>query len=245
VETTLDSIRDIRLYQPLHGYRFSLDALLLYSFVTPTHVRKIADLGAGSGVVGLLLAKKYPKSEVTLIELQESLFKLAQKNIELNGLKDRVSAIQKDIRTLAGARAPSAPYDLVVSNPPFRRPLTGRLSHEEEKAVARHEIKLKQSELLSAASSLLRAKGRLCLVYLPERLPELVEELRHCRLEPKRMRLVHSKKQGEAKMLLIEAVKDGRPGLKIEPPCFVYNDDGAYTAEMLELLGARPPALLG
>ncbi len=252
METTLDSIRDIRLYQPKQGYRFSVDALLLYSFVNLMHVRKIADLGAGSGVVGLLLAKKYPKAKVDLIELQESLFKLAQKNIELNGLEDRVRAFKSDIRDIngfAGGRFRSGPwlvvgglqsphnqpYDLVVSNPPFRRPRAGRLSHEEENAVARHEVKLKLTELLSAASLLLRAKGKLCLVHLPERLPEPIGEMRHCALEPKRMRLVHSRPGAEAKMLLIEAVKEGRPGMKVEPPCFVYNEDACYTEEMQEL----------
>src|SRR5512137_1533867 len=97
---TLDSIGDISLYQSKEGYRFSVDALLLFSFVTLSRVASIADLGAGSGVIGLLLAKKYPASRVTLIELQHSLACIARRNVELNGLGGRVQVLQSDIRLL-------------------------------------------------------------------------------------------------------------------------------------------------
>ncbi|MDP2168142.1 MAG: methyltransferase [Thermodesulfovibrionales bacterium] len=234
METTLDTIRDIRLYQPKTGYRFSVDALLLYDFVNLKRVMSIADLGAGGGVVGLLLAKKYPEARVTLVELQKGLFELAEKNIALNDLGKRVTALKADIRKLPLVIKPAS---LVVSNPPFRRPLTGRISRQEERAIARHEIKLKLPELIRAASGLLKHHGRLCLVYLPERLPELIERLRAERLEPKRMRLVHSKKETVAKMLLMEAVKDGNAGLEIEPPVFIYNEDGSYNEKMRELFG--------
>ena len=81
---TLDTIRDIKLYQNKKGYRFSVDALILYSFVNMHRAYRIADLGAGSGIVGILLAKKYHDSEVALIEMQNSLAGLAEKNIVLN-----------------------------------------------------------------------------------------------------------------------------------------------------------------
>ena len=239
METTLDTIRDIKLYQPKRGYRFSLDALLLFSFVNLKRVSKIADLGAGSGVVGLLLSKRYPNSHVTLIELQEGLYKLAEKNISINGLEERVTAVKEDIRTLAKT-VPSTHYDLIVSNPPFRKPLTGLISEEKERAVARHEINLKLHELLSAASSLLRHHGRFCLIHLPERLAELIERLRASDMEPKRMRFVHSKKSTEAKMVLVEAVKGARAGLEVEPPLFIYDERGSYTGELRKIFGQIP-----
>ncbi|MBI4822912.1 MAG: tRNA1(Val) (adenine(37)-N6)-methyltransferase [Nitrospirae bacterium] len=239
MHTTLDSIRDIKLYQPKHGYRFSVDALLLYSFINLKHIKRIADLGAGSGIIGLLLAKKYPSSEVTLIEIQKSLFELSQKNIILNKLENRVKAIRADLRRSVThlLTKGTASYDLAVSNPPFRCPLTGKLSHEEEKSVARHEIKLKLPELLMSVSLLLKAKGRFSLIYLPERLIELIEEMRKAHLEPKRLRFVHSKASSPAKMLLMEAVKDGRAGLSIERPMFIYGDDGTYSEEMRGIYG--------
>jgi tRNA1Val (adenine37-N6)-methyltransferase len=232
MKTTLDSIRDIRLYQPKEGYRFSVDAVLLYSFVNLKKVERIVDLGAGSGVVGLLLARKYTESNVSLVELQEGLFKLSRKNIKLNGLEDRVEARKDDIRSLKWG---AGEFGLAVSNPPFRKPLTGRLSHDEERAVARHELKLKLDELLKTASRLLKNRGRFSLIYHPQRLSELLSGLRDADLEPKRMRFVHGKKKSEARMVLLDAVKNGRAGLKVEHPLFVYNEDGTYSAELLTI----------
>lgn len=237
VEVTLDGIRDIRLYQFKHGYRFSVDALLVYHFVDIPRVKKIADLGAGSGIVGLLLAKKYPESEVTLFELQQGLASLARRNVALNSLTDRVSVINADIRNMTSHTAQGNSFDIAVSNPPFRKPRTGLISQEEEKAVARHEINLNLPELVSAADRLLKAKGRFFLVYHPERLAELVETLRKERMEVKRLRFVHSSVSSTAKMVLVEAVKDGRRGLKVERPFYIYDESGAYTDEMRHVYG--------
>lgn len=242
-ELTLDSIRDIKAYQNRKGYRFSVDALLLYSFVNLQRAGKIADLGAGSGIIGLLLAKRYPASEVTLVEVQDSLIRLAEENIALNQLGDRVKAINYDIRKIKTIhRSPigrrlftSHCFDLIVSNPPFRRQKTGLISLTDEKAIARHEIKLRLTDLIDASHYLLKSKGRLCIIYHPSRLVELINALRKKQMEPKRLRFVHSNLQTEAKMALIEAVKNGRAEMKIEKPLFIYKEDGSYTDEMKEL----------
>lgn len=247
MQTTLDSIRDIRLYQSKSGYRFSVDALLLYSFVNLKKAERIVDLGAGSGIVGLLLAKKYPEAHVTLLELQSGLFKLAEKNILLNDLVERVEALKCDIRKMPEGLGG---FDLAVSNPPFRKPLSGRLNVDREKAVARHELKISLKGLVNSASMLLKHRGRFCLVHHPSRLSGLIHELRSVRLEPKRLRFVHSRPTGrsdrgaaaaddkaEAKMLLLEAVKGGRPGVKVEKPLFVYKEDGSYTEDLKMVYG--------
>ncbi len=238
VEVTLDSIRDIKLYQSKDGYRFSVDALLLYSFVNLPRAGKIADLGAGSGIVGLLLAKKYPDSMVSLIELQAGLADLARKNVVLNSLEERVSVMEKDLREIASC--PSFPstedrFDIVVSNPPFRKPRTGLISPEEERAIARHEIKLKLSELVGASHRLLRSKGRFFLIHHPERLSELVCALREKEMEVKRLRFVHSNISSGAKMVLAEAVKDGAAGTKVDRPLCIYKENGGYSDEMKEI----------
>ena len=237
MEVTLDSIRDIKIYQSKTGYRFSVDSLLLSDFVNLKTVRNIADLGSGSGVVGILIAKKYPKAKVDLFELQTGLVDLSEKNICLNNLKDRMQALQCDIRTLPASYPGSYEYELAVSNPPFRKPKSGRINVEEERAIARHELRLSLSELVAAAYSLLKAKGRFCIIYHPCRLSELIETLKKKNLEPKRLRFIHSTRSSEAKMVLVEAVKGGRTGLKVENPLFLYNEDGSYTEEMLEIYG--------
>jgi tRNA1Val (adenine37-N6)-methyltransferase len=240
MEITLDTIRDIKIYQSKSGYRFSVDALLLYSFVNLPVVRRIADLGAGSGIIGLLLAKKYPRAQVTLLELQEGLVRLAEENVKLNRLEERVTAVGCDMRVLHGKgpadqRIAEGQYDVVVANPPFRRPKTGRISPEEEKAIARHEIRMTLPDLVSAARCLLRSKGRLFLIHHPERLTELMGSLTEKRMEMKRMRFVHSDTLSEAKMLLVEAVKDGRAGLTVERPLLLYGEDKQYGDEVRKL----------
>ena len=245
---TLDTIRDIKLYQNKKGYRFSVDALLLYSFVNLRRAYRIADLGAGSGIVGILLAKKYHDSEVALIEIQNSLAGLAEKNIALNKVEKRVKVIRTDIKkfklgdfhsenktTLNSPLLTPNSFDLVVSNPPFRRQKTGLISPTDEKAIARHEIELKLADLIQASCSLLKSKGRFCMIYHPSRLVELIDALRGKHMEPKRLRFVHSNFMTEAKMVLVEAINNGRSEMKIENPLYIYKEDGTYTDEMKTL----------
>jgi tRNA1Val (adenine37-N6)-methyltransferase len=232
MDFTLDSIRDIKIYQSVAGYRFSVDSLLLPDFVALRKVGSIADLGAGGGIIGLLLAGKYPGAVVTLFELQESLAALAEKNVLLNNLENSVRVEKCDIRTLCSTDRFAGRYDLVVSNPPFRRPGSGLRNMEEERAIARHEIKLNIVELVRASACLLRSKGRFCFIHHPDRLPEIMNSLRKSALEPKRMRFVHSSLLSGAKMVMIEAVREGQSGLKIEKPFYIYNMDGSYTDEM-------------
>ena len=255
---TLDTILDIQLYQHKSGYRFSADAVLLSAFVDTPRLKKIADFGAGSGIIGLLLARKYPQAEITLIELQESLVRLAEKNAELNGLDKQVKVVHADIKELKFGSGEAQKcgctvrqeksfnvlhsYDLVVSNPPFRKTRTGFISPSDEKAMARHEINLPVAALMKSAFSMLKHHGRLCIIHLPERLAEITESMRKHYLEPKRVRFVHSNVGSEAKMVLIEAIKEGRTGLKVERPLFLYEGLGDYTEEVREIYG-RP--LLG
>ena len=236
IKTTLDGLRDVKVYQNVEGYRFSVDALLLYSFVKMKYAKAIADLGAGTGIIGLLLAKKYTSASVLLVELQQSLYRLAEKNIRLNGLEGRVSALLADINHVDSG-CPQASFDLVVSNPPFRKPSSGRLSLGEERAVARHELRLQLPGLAKAACHLLKAKGRFCMIFHPERLVEAIDTLRAVKLEPKRIRFAHNDAEAVSKIVLIEAVKGARAGMKVEKPLILYNRDGAYTDELRKMYG--------
>jgi tRNA1Val (adenine37-N6)-methyltransferase len=237
-EMSLDGIRDIKVFQNREGYRFSVDALLLYSFVQMKYARKIVDLGAGSGIIGLLLARKYETSRVILVELQESLARLAERSALHNELHERVSIEHADIKNIC-ERLEGKSSDLVVSNPPFRTVVSGRISPGGEKAVARHEMRLRLSELAASVSYLLRARGRFCMIYHPERIAEVFYTFRCNRLEPKRIRFVHNKIDAISKIVLIEAVKEGRAGLRVERPLLLYNKDGSYTEELREMYGIK------
>lgn len=207
-----------------------MDSVLLASFVDLKTPRNILDLGAGCGVIGLILARRLPKSRVTLVEIQEEMCALCMRNIEANRLGGRVSAMHEDIRRLV-----LAGMDVVVTNPPFRRPGTGRLA-KGGAASARHELDLPLDELLSAAARALKPRGRLYMVYHPERLADVVDAMREVRIEPKRLRFVHGRRGMESRVMLVEAVRDGKPGLKVEPPLFVFGEGSdEYTTEVAQM----------
>ncbi|HMK59824.1 MAG TPA: tRNA1(Val) (adenine(37)-N6)-methyltransferase [Dissulfurispiraceae bacterium] len=232
---TLDTILDVQIYQHKAGYRFSADAVLLASFVDMPRVKKIADFGAGSGIIGILLAKKYPAADIALVELQKSLVTLAEKNVVLNHLRERIKVVHADIKGLKLGRLHS--YDLVVSNPPFRKTKTGLISLSDEKAIARHELNLPISALMKSALSMLKHHGRLCIIHLPERMAEIMASMRLHYLEPKRIRFIHSNIESDAKMVLIEAVKEGKTGLIVERPLYLYDNSGTYTDEVRAIYG--------
>jgi len=232
---TLDSIKDIKLFQSKKGYRFSIDAVLLEQFISARHSSKGIELGTGSGVISILLAKRLRTIQVKAVELQKTLADKAKRNVKLNDLEDRIEIIQKDIKELKDMYATNS-FNFVYTNPPFRMPQTGRMSLDKERAIARHEIEISLQELVSTASYLLKHSGRFYLIYHPFRLIELIFILKGARLEPKRMRFVHSKKGGEAKMVIIEAAKGSGTWLKIEPPLYLYENKKTYSREVLEML---------
>jgi len=240
---TLDSIKirnfEVQVYQSKSGYRFSLDALLLADFPSLKSCRSILELGAGSGVVSLLLALKYPKARVIGVEIQDSLYKRAVRNAEVNNLSDRVDFIHGDLRELP-KKLPAGSFELCVMNPPFRKPGTGRISPGDERATARHELKGGIDEAIKTARIMLKNRGRVCVIYHPDRLSELITLMKSHSLEPKRLLFVHSHKGDEARMVLVEAVKEGSPGLKVLPPLFIYAKEREYTAEMRDFYGFPP-----
>lgn len=235
-DETLDTIKDIKLFQAKDGYRFSVDAILLENFISAKRLKEGVELGTGSGIMSILLGKRMKHVKVVAVEIQRALADRARRNVLLNGLDDRIEVLEKDMKALRKLY-PANKFDFVFSNPPFRKAKTGRLSIFHERAVARHEIEITLPDLINTAAYLLKHSGRFFLIYHPFRLAELIGLLRKSRLEPKRMQFVHSKINGEAKMVLIEAVKGSGTWLKILPPLYIYKDDLTYTPELLTILG--------
>ena len=207
----------LRIIQKRRGYRYSVDALLLAEFAQVDKGDVIIDLGTGCGILPLLLCQKGEPERVIGVEVQEELFRLAMRNIQINSLSHLIEIVNKDIRNLKGEfRAGS--FDLAVSNPPFRPPTWGRISRETQRAIARHEIAITLPELVETAQYLLKVGGRLSLVYPVVRLADLIYQLRSLGLEPKTLQLVHHRRGEEASLALLEAVKGAGVELKVLPP---------------------------
>jgi tRNA1Val (adenine37-N6)-methyltransferase len=132
----------------------------------------------------------------------------------------------------------SGPVDLVVCNPPYRRAGSGRINPDNQRAVARHELKAKLQDVIVAAHRVLKTAGRFVTIYPAERTADILCQMRIDRIEPKLMRTIHSAQRSEAKLILIEGIKDGNPGLNIGPPLIVYAENGEYSDEVQQMLEA-------
>jgi tRNA1Val (adenine37-N6)-methyltransferase len=237
---SLDSLFDgrIQLYQSRAGYRFSLDAVLLAHFVTIQARDKIVDLGAGNGAISLMLAFLAPSARVVGLEIQPAMIERARRSVVLNGLTARVSMRCGDVRALA-TLGEGKSFDVVVCNPPYRSPLSGRVSPNSEKRIARHEFEGALGDFLRAGSFLLRRRGRLALIYPAFRCVDVLASMRAAGIEPKRLRMVHSFYASEASLILAEGVKGGRSEIVVQAPLIVYGEPRHYSAEVAAMLGGN------
>lgn len=221
---TVDELRDfgLRVIQQRSGYRFSVDPLLLCDFAGVRDGDEVADLGAGCGVIPLVLARMAAGTRFVGIEHQQALAELAGRNVELNGLSDRITIVNRDILEIRGL-FPAASFDLVVSNPPYRKRGTGRISPVPGRDNARHESTAGLGDFLAVAKYLVRVPGRICMISHPSRLPELMVEAAGLKLAPVRLRMVHDNPEADGRMFLLELVKGRKGDLRVLPPLFVNN----------------------
>ena len=221
----------IRIKQNRAGYRFSIDSVLLAAQTLPRTDDIVLDLGTGCGIIPLILAYRYPKISVYGVEVQEDLAGLAKLNVKENGMENRITIHCRDLKTLKPDMV-SGPVDVIVSNPPYRKANSGRINPNQQRAVARHEIKATLQDVVETAHRMLQPSGRLITIYPAERMTDMLTQMRSARMEPKFLRMVHSSAQTEAKLIIVEGKKGGRPGIKIGSPLIIYSKNGSYTEEV-------------
>jgi tRNA1(Val) A37 N6-methylase TrmN6 len=218
--------------QPARGYRFSVDAVLLADFAAADCGRTALDLGTGSGIVLLLLARMRKALRRGVgVEIQRDLWELARRNIEENGLAGRLSAVHGDFREPLPA-IPLRAFDLVVSNPPFRPLGGGRRNPDPQKEIARHEVACTLRDVFGAADRHLSAKGRFVMIGLPRRLPEILSCADAAGIFPERLRFVHPYPDRPANLLLFAGSRRKAPELTVLPPLAVYAEKGRYHPEV-------------
>jgi tRNA1Val (adenine37-N6)-methyltransferase len=235
---TIDTILGgaLTIVQPLQGYRFSVDAILLGRFARPRMRDRVLELGAGCGVVSVMIAALNHPRAVLALELQPALAAMAARNAERNGLAE-MAAICADLRARAIAGAAPASFDYIVANPPYRAPRTGRESPHPARRIARGGGGATLTEFLAAARRYGAHGARVAMVFTAARSAELIAELKARALEPKRIRFVHPGASAPAALILIEARAGGGVEVEIEPPLILYDAPGVYSAEARELLG--------
>ncbi len=221
----------LKILQKKKGYRYTIDSVLLAHFVEPKKGERILELGAGSGVISLLLAFRNPGVRVTGLELQADLADMAGRSVAMNGLEGRVKMICGDARKAADLLEARS-QDVVVFNPPYRKMGSGKLNPGREKALARHEIAGSIADFLRAASHALEPGGRVCLIYPCTRMVEAIHRMRVEKMEPKRLRMVHSKPGSRGDFILVEGMKGGGEELAVLPPLFIYKEGEGYSEEL-------------
>ena len=221
----------LRVAQPKAGYRFSIDAVLLAAFMSVRAGDRVVDLGTGCGIIALLISHRYAPKMVYGVEIQPELARLARRNVRQNGMDQKIRILEGDMTSPGLLQAIQA-VDAVVCNPPYRRVGSGRINPDDQRAGARHEIHITLAGLLQTAHRLLRTAGRLFLIYPASRIADLIAEMRAHGIEPKQLRCVHSRCGDPARLVLVAGVRNGRPGLQLEAPLLIYDDNGDYSTEV-------------
>ena len=234
---TADSFFNGRLQvlQEKDGYRFSLDAVIVSASVEPKRGDTVLDLGTGCGIIAMLLAFRHPDVWVTGVEIQPGLVSLARTNILQNRLESRVKIVEGDMREMP-LESVGGPVDWVVCNPPFRKPLSGRLNPQAQKALARHEIHIDLAGLMHTARRCLRNGGHFATIYPAERAVDLFTGMRDAGIEPKWLQCVHGRPADRAKLICVNGKKGARPGLTVRAPLVVHDPGGDYSSEMQRIL---------
>ncbi len=222
----------LKISQSRRGYRFSIDAVILAFHAVPAKLdERILDMGTGCGIMPLIIAHRHEGVHVTGVEIQPELAELARQNVCANGFQSRITILEKDVSQMRSHDiGPSV--DMVITNPPYRKPGSGRVNPQNQRALARHEITLSLDGMVKAMRRFLVTGGSGWIIYPVERVAELMTAMQTHNLEPKYLRLIHSRIDTEAKRCLLKIVKAARPGLIAGPPLAIYDADGAYTEEV-------------
>lgn len=229
-------IKGYRIIQSPGRFCFGMDAVLLSSFAKVKTGERALDLGTGTGILPILLEAKNKGESYTGLEIQEESADMARRSVQYNHMEDKVRIVTGDIRE-AAALFGAASFHVITVNPPYMIGDHGLKNENEAKYIARHEVLCTLEDVLRESGKLLGNKGRFYMVHRPFRLAEILSGMSRHRIEPKRMRLVHPYIDKEPNMVLLEGVKGAHPRMTVEPPLVVYNKDGTYTEELLELYG--------
>lgn len=225
-------IKGLKIIQNKKWFCFGIDSVLLSDFAKDIHKgSEILDLGAGNGILELLISAKVENSKIIGIEVQEEVCEMARRSILLNKLQDRIEIKNANIRDLGKIKE----YDAVVTNPPYKENGTGLQNEKEKKLIARHEILASLEDFIKTASINLKDKGSLYMVNRPERLADIFELSRKYKLEPKELKMVYSEVNSNPVLVLVKMTKNANKYLKVDRPLYIYKENGEYTEEILKI----------
>ncbi|MCI8641324.1 MAG: tRNA1(Val) (adenine(37)-N6)-methyltransferase [Clostridia bacterium] len=226
---------NLKIIQNEKWFCFGIDAVLLSDFAK--NIKKdsmVMDLGTGTGIISILLCEKTNLKKIIGVEVQEEVYNMACRNSKLNNLENKFEVINQNILNLKDMYKNNS-LDVIVTNPPYKKINTGVVNYEEKKLISRHEILANLEDYINISSSLLKDKGEFYMVHRPDRLVDILENMRKYKLEPKEIKLVYSRSNQPPKLVLIKGVKNGKAFLKFRENLYIYNKNGEYTDEILKI----------
>lgn len=230
-------LKGLKIIQNTKAFCYGIDSVLLSDFAKEIKDGStVLDLGAGNGIIGLLLCGKTNIKKAIGIEIQEDICEMANRSIKLNDLQNRFEMINGDLREIKKYIEKES-MDAVVSNPPYKRENSGVINNSNTKIIARHEVMCNLENVIEAAFYALKEKGSLYIILRPERIVDLLETMRRCRIEPKNIRFIQPNQNKKPTMVMVKGTKYASSFVEVEKPLIVYNEDGTYTEEINHIYG--------
>ena len=227
----------LKIIQNKNGFCFGIDSVLLSDFAKNMRKNsKVIDLGTGTGIINILLSGKTTAKELVGVEVQEEVADMAKRSVKLNGVEGKIEILNKNILDLSNIYNKGY-FDVVVTNPPYKKINTGLINEENKKMISRHEITANLRDFIHISSYLLKDHGEFFMVHRPERLVDILWTMREEKIEPKKIKFVYPNENKKTNLVLIKGVKNGNSFLEFEDNLYVYNQNGNYTDEILKIYG--------
>ncbi len=228
-------INNLKIIQNTEGFCFGIDSVLLSNFAGNIKKQsKVLDLGTGTGIIPILLCAKTQLKKVVGVEIQEEVYEMAKRSIELNNLNDKFEVINANILELNKIFNKNT-FDVVITNPPYKKKNTGILNENNKKIISRHEVTATLEDFIKIAKDMLKDKGEFYMVHRPDRLVDIISIMRNYKIEPKQLRFVYSDKNQPANLVLVKGIKNARPFLKIEKNLYIYDENKNYSEEIKKI----------
>lgn len=225
---------NLKIVQNNEYFNFSLESILIPRFCILKKKMKIIDFCTGNAPIPLVLST-LTDSKIIGVEVQKEIYALATESVKINGLEERISILNEDVKKLPDLFETDT-FDLITCNPPyFKVNESSNLNDNYIKTVARHEVMLTLNDIFAVSRKLLKNNGSVVMVHRTDRLSEILTLMTNNNLQPKRIRFIYPKEGKESNLVLIDAKKNGKIGVKVLPPLYCHNDDGSYTSEVLKM----------
>lgn len=227
--------KSLKIIQNKKWFCFGIDSVLLVNFAKNIKSNSnVLDLGTGTGIIPILLSGKTNFKKAIGVEVQEKVAEMAKRSVKLNSLEDKIEIVCDNITNL-NDKYKNKKFDVIITNPPYKKMGDGVINDIEEKLISRHEVKANLEDFIRIASSLLKDKGEFYIVHRPERLVDILNLMRKYKIEPKLMQMVYSYHNKPPKLVLIKGIRNANPFLKLEKNIYIYDKDRNYSKDIEEM----------